>query len=189
VFRLIPAPSSLPRVSQLRACPAKVTRVPRCQRRRVDTSDRGEHVVRSGQRVTAASGISRRDSRFDADVFPVHSVLRTADPALQRQTRLRANEALRLELPALFNHDRPPSPQKLLIEDGFDVLDKERAGRFFTCKSWKGLQNYLHAIHQEPCCGGACHLEEWVAAPRVQGACTLRPRGFRCCDLRAEFRR
>jgi hypothetical protein len=69
----------------------------------------------------------------------------------------------------LWAKDSPPQARELVINDGFDSLDKMSAQAFFGGKAWQGLRDHLDAIRDDPRCGGDFQLEEWTvlaAQPR-----------------------
>lgn len=45
------------------------------------------------------------------------------------------------ELDSLCARDLPPSAQTLVVQDGFDVLEKEAARGFFAGLNWQRLQS------------------------------------------------
>lgn len=67
----------------------------------------------------------------------------------------------------LWAKESPPQARDLVINDGFDSLDKSSAQAFFGGKAWQGLSAHLDTIRDDPRRGGDFQLEEWtVLAPR-----------------------
>src|SRR5207302_331994 len=64
---------------------------------------------------------------------------------------------LRSQISECFRSDRPPDPTALVINDGFDVWDKERAVKKFAGVSSEAVYEYLANGDDS----WAYYLEEW----------------------------
>jgi hypothetical protein len=65
------------------------------------------------------------------------------------------------EVMTAFGQGERPHEGELVVWDGFDVLDKEGAVRFFSGKSWADVLAHLRGLKDEPVFGGAYFHEEW----------------------------
>jgi hypothetical protein len=77
-------------------------------------------------------------------------------------------ESLRLEIAAHFGEGGQPDSDGVVLWDGFDQLEKERAAQFYTGKTWSDVLEYLHGLKDEAASGAAYYLEEWsVLSPKA----------------------
>lgn len=70
-------------------------------------------------------------------------------------------DTLRNEVANYFGREGQPSVNGLVITDGFDELEKERAIAFYAGKSWTDVLHHLHGLKNEPVFGATYYLEEW----------------------------
>lgn len=70
-------------------------------------------------------------------------------------------ESLYPEVKTAFGEGETPDEDHLVSSDGFDVLEKEDAVRFFGGKSWEGVLAHLRGLKDEPVFRGAYFHEEW----------------------------
>lgn len=54
-----------------------------------------------------------------------------------------------------------PNADTLVVNDGFDELEKEYAIGFYAGKSWQDVLKHLRNLKNEPVFGAAYYLEEW----------------------------
>jgi hypothetical protein len=54
-----------------------------------------------------------------------------------------------------------PSVEALVINDGFDELEKGDAKAFYSRKSWRDVLRHLRGLKDQPVFRAAYHLEEW----------------------------
>ena len=67
-----------------------------------------------------------------------------------------------------FGQGERPDEGELVLWDGFEVLDKEAAVRFFSGKTWTDVLAHLRGLKDEPVFKGAYFHEEWsVLSPRA----------------------
>jgi hypothetical protein len=74
------------------------------------------------------------------------------------------------EIMTAFGQGERPDEGELVSWDGFDVLDKEGAVRFFSEKTWADVLAHLRGLKDEPVFRGAHFHEEWcVLTPLALG--------------------
>lgn len=72
------------------------------------------------------------------------------------------------EVMTAFGQGERPHEEELVVWDGFDVLDKEGAVRFFSGKSWADVLAHLRGLKDEPLLKAAYFHEEWsVLSPQA----------------------
>ena len=65
------------------------------------------------------------------------------------------------EIVTAFGQGERPDERELVVWDGFDVLDKEDAVRFFSGKTWADVLAHLRELRDEPVFAGRYFHEEW----------------------------
>lgn len=70
-------------------------------------------------------------------------------------------EQLYAEIAVAFGQGERPREMELVSWDGFDVLDKEGAVRFFSGQTWADVLAHLQGLKDEPLYRGAYFHEEW----------------------------
>jgi hypothetical protein len=60
-----------------------------------------------------------------------------------------------------FGVKRSPNPTNLVKLDGYDVLEKEAAIKFFSGKSWNDVLDHLRSTKNNIIAGADFRLEEW----------------------------
>jgi len=68
---------------------------------------------------------------------------------------------LQKEIKACFKARYTPNAEQLVEMDGFDVLEKEGAVKFFSGKSWKDVLGHLQSRKTNIVAGADYQLEEW----------------------------
>lgn len=68
---------------------------------------------------------------------------------------------LQKEIGSAFGTKHVPNTKQLVVADGFDVFEKERAVEFFSGKSLNDVLAHLQARMFDPLAGGDYQLEEW----------------------------
>ncbi|MFK7816523.1 MAG: hypothetical protein AB8B92_09310 [Gammaproteobacteria bacterium] len=68
---------------------------------------------------------------------------------------------LQKEIKSTFGTKHTPNTNQLVIEDGFDVLEKEGAVKFFSGKSLENVLEHLQSRKGDVLAGADYQLEEW----------------------------
>jgi hypothetical protein len=70
-------------------------------------------------------------------------------------------DQLHRDVMTAFGHGNRPRENELVVWDGFDEPEKERAVSFYGGKSWEDVLGYLRRLKDEPLFRAAYYLEEW----------------------------
>lgn len=69
-------------------------------------------------------------------------------------------ESLREVIASNFGLGNPPGAERVVLWDGFDQLEKERAVAFYSDKAWPDVLSHLNALRNNPTAGADYQLEE-----------------------------
>lgn len=70
-------------------------------------------------------------------------------------------KSLYSKITTAFGEGATPDERQLVSWDGFDVLEKEGAVRFFAAKTWGDVLTHLRGLKDQPVFRGAYFHEEW----------------------------